>query len=92
MAGMGMSLASYGQGQQQEAMSQLADVSRDETQRNIRNEQNQAAAKAGNQQLGSTLGSLGGMAFAGAKYGAAAGPYGAIIGGIVGALAGNFFD
>ncbi len=47
--------------------------------------------KAGQMQLGSTLGALGGAAL-GAQYGAVGGPLGSLIGGAVGAIAAGLFD
>ena len=84
--GMGASLASYGQGQQQEAMGQLGAVAREETQREISNKQAEAQRKSGNVQLGATAGAMAGMA-----YGSALGPWGAMVGGLVGAVAGGLF-
>lgn len=83
--GVGATLQSLGQSQQQEAMSVLGAAAEQETRRNVQNEQIQQQKKAGNVQLGSTLGSLGG-------FYAVGGPLGALIGGTVGAIAGGLFD
>lgn len=88
--GLGGGLAGYGQAQQAEATQMLGQAAASENQRNIENEQLESQRKQGNQQLGATLGTLGGMAL-GAQYGSAAGPWGAVIGGLVGAVAGNLF-
>jgi hypothetical protein len=89
--GVGASLASYGQGQQQEAAKLMGVAAKEEEQRNVFNTQQKAAAKEGNTALGSTLGGLAGGALAGAEFGSAAGPWGTLIGGALGALAGGLF-
>lgn len=88
--GIGGGLATMGQQQQQMATGILGDAASQEAQRNQQNEQMEAARKQGNQQLGATLGTMGGMA-AGAQMGAGLGPWGALIGGALGAIAGNYF-
>lgn len=86
----GVGLAGYGLDQKQGAMRMMGDAAQQEQQRNIKNEQIRAQRKAGNQQLGSTLGAMGGM-YIGASYGSAGGPIGAAIGALVGAAAGSLF-
>lgn len=89
-AGSGPGLASTGIDQKRVAMAMLGEAAAQETQRNIANDQARQAAKAGNVQLGSTIGSLGGLAL-GAQYGAVGGPIGMAIGALVGAVAGGLF-
>jgi uncharacterized protein YcfJ len=88
--GVGANLVTAGQDQLGEATKGLKEAADEEAQRNAHNKENEAARKAGNQQLGGTLGAVGGMAI-GAQYGSALGPWGALIGGAVGALAGGLF-
>ena len=88
--GLGASLASLGQEQKREAVQMLGKAADEEAARNVKNQQLAAQDKAGKQQLGSTLGALGGMAL-GAQYGAIGGPMGALIGGAIGAFAGGLF-
>ena len=80
--GVGASLASYGQGQQQEAMQLLGQSAKDEAQLEMQNKAAEHQRKAGNVQLGATAGAMAGMAF---------GPWGAAIGGLVGAVGGGLF-
>lgn len=89
--GVGASLASMGQQQQSQAMQALGEAADLESQRNAANKRAEAQNKAGMQQLGGTLGALGGAAL-GAQYGTALGPWGALIGGAVGAIAGGLFS
>lgn len=89
--GVGATLQSLGQAQQQDAMSVLGNAAEQENRRNIQNEQIEQQQKAGKTQLGTMLGGLGGFAL-GAKVGAVGGPMGALIGGAVGAIAGGLFD
>ena len=89
--GVGASLASMGLDQKQEAMGVLRTVADQESERNATNKRLAAQAKAGRQQLGGTLGAMGGM-YLGAKVGAVGGPMGALIGGAVGAIAAGLFD
>jgi hypothetical protein len=89
--GIGGSLASYGMNQMMEGTQELGNVADQEARRNAANKANEMQARQGRQQLGATLGSLAGGAWAGAEYGSAAGPWGTLIGGIVGALGGNLF-
>lgn len=89
--GVGATLQSLGQAQQQEAMTMLGNAAEQENSRNIKNEQIEQQQKAGKVQLGLTLGALGGF-YAGAQVGAVGGPLGALIGGTVGAIAGGLFD
>jgi outer membrane lipoprotein SlyB len=84
-------LTGFGLDQKNDAMQTLGRVAGQETQRNIQNEQTEAARKAGNVQLGSTVGALGGAAL-GAKYGSVVGPWGTVLGGVVGAVAGSLFS
>lgn len=83
-------LVGFGQDQQQQAVQLLGRAAEQENDRNLANEQLERQRKAGNQQLGATVGTLGGFA-AGASYGAGAGPWGAVIGGLIGAIAGGAF-
>lgn len=89
MAGLniGASLASYGQGQKQEATEMLGRAAEQETTRNQQNKQLEAQRKAGNRSLGATAGALAGM-----QYGSALGPWGAVIGGAIGYVASGLFD
>ena len=89
--GVGATLQSLGQGVQQDAMSTLGAAAEQENRRNMQNRQIEQQQKAGQVQLGSTLGSLGGF-YAGSQIGAVGGPLGALIGGTVGAIAGGLFD
>lgn len=86
----GAGLAGIGLGHKQQAMDAAGQAARSETERDIANKQANTARKAGNAQLGSTLGALGGMAL-GAQYGAIGGPLGSLIGGVVGALGASLF-
>lgn len=88
--GMGGGLAGIGMQQGAQAMDMLGEVAKQEQQREIANEQMEQQRKAGNQQLGATVGALGGMAL-GAKIGAVGGPMGMAIGGLLGAVAGGLF-
>lgn len=76
----GETLLGLGAAQKRLAMDMLGQSAADEAKRNARNEQVETERKAGNSQLGSTLG--------GAAAGAAFGPWGALIGGAIGAIAG----
>lgn len=86
----GAGLAGAGLQQKREAMGALGRVAEQEQQRNITNEQNKMAAKAGNMQLGTTLGGLAGWQL-GASAGSVGGPLGALIGGVVGAIGASLF-
>lgn len=88
--GIGASLATMGQQQQGEAMEMLGRAASMEQERNQTNRDLRAQRKAGNVQLGSTVGAMGGMAL-GMKYGSAGGPWGAAIGAVVGGIAGSLF-
>lgn len=88
--GLGGGLIGAGVDQQQMAMRTLGKAADDEERREADNRQRERERKAGNQQLGSTVGALGGWAV-GASYGSAGGPWGAAIGGLVGAVAGGLF-
>lgn len=89
--GLGASLASIAGQQQEEAMRLQKEAADNETRREQQNKQIEAQEKAGRQQLGATLGAMGGFAL-GAQYGSAAGPWGAVIGGAIGAVAAGLFD
>jgi phage tail tape-measure protein len=89
--GVGASLASFGQGQKQEAVQLLGRAADEEAARNARNKQLEAEEEAGKKQLGASLGGLAGGAIAGATWGSAAGPWGTLIGGVIGAIAGGLF-
>lgn len=89
--GVGAGLASYGIGEQKQAMDLYGEAANQEAQRNAKNTEIEATRKAGNSQLGGTVGGLAGGAIAGAEFGSAAGPWGTLIGGLVGALAGRLF-
>lgn len=82
--GVGATLQSLGQGVQQDAMNTLGAAAEQENRRNMQNQQIEQQKQAGRVQLGSTLGSVAGMAVGG--------PMGALIGGTVGAIAGGLFD
>lgn len=88
--GLSGGLAGAAIGQQQQAMELMGRAADQEQSRILGNEQLERERKAGNQQLGSTLGGLAGWAV-GAQYGSAAGPWGAALGGLVGAVAGGLF-
>lgn len=88
--GVGASLATFGQNQQQEATQLLGKAADEESARNAKNKELEAQERAGKKQLGATVGGVAGMAI-GAEYGAAAGPWGALIGGVIGAVAGGLF-
>jgi uncharacterized protein YcfJ len=88
--GVGANLVSMGQEQLGEATKGLKEAADEESKRNAQNTLAEESRKQGNQQLGGTIGALGGMAI-GAQYGSALGPWGAIIGGAAGALAGRLF-
>jgi uncharacterized protein YcfJ len=87
---MGASLASIGMQQKDEAFKTLGEAAKQENERMNFNTTLERERKAGNVQLGGTLGAIGGMAL-GAEYGSAAGPWGALIGGAAGAIAGGLF-
>lgn len=89
--GVGASLASLGTAAKNDAMTSLGRVAEQETQREATNKQISAQNKAGNQQLATTAGALGGFAL-GAQAGSVGGPMGALIGGAVGAIASGLFD
>lgn len=89
--GVGANLASMGATEQQQGTQLLGKAADEEAQRNAKNTEIKAANKAGNQQLGATVGALGGFA-AGAQIGAIGGPMGALIGGAVGMLASGLFN
>lgn len=81
--GVGMSLAGYGQAQEQSGTRLLGEAAREEQTRNMENQRIEAQRKAGNQQLGATSGAMIGMQVGG--------PWGALIGGVIGGVAGGAF-
>lgn len=81
--GIGASLASFGADQKRDALQELGNAADQESRRNQKNQQIQQSAKAGNVQLGSTVGATAGSAF---------GPWGTLLGGAIGAVAGGLFD
>lgn len=83
-------LTGFGLDQRNDAMAALGKVADQEQERNMANKQIKAQTKAGNVQLGSTLGALGGFA-AGAQMGSVGGPIGALVGGVLGSVAGGLF-
>lgn len=83
--GVGATLQTLGQAQQQDAMAMLGSAAEQESRRNMQNQQLEQQEKAGKVQLGSTLGALGGFYVVG-------GPLGALIGGTASAIAGGLFD
>lgn len=83
-------LTGAGLQQKDEALAVLGRAADQEQQRSITNKQIEAQRKAGNQQLGATVGGLAG-AYAGAQAGAGLGPWGAMAGAVVGALASDLF-
>lgn len=90
--GRSPSLAAFGQSEQAEATGEIAKAADLETKREDENKVAKAQARAGNMQLGATVGGLGGGALAGAQFGSAAGPWGTLIGGLVGTIAGGLFS
>ena len=83
-------LVGFGQDQQQQAAQLLGAAAEQENDRNLANERLERQRKAGNQQLGATVGTAAGFAL-GAQYGSAGGPWGALLGGIIGAIGGGAF-
>jgi uncharacterized membrane protein len=77
-------LAGIGLQQKSEAINMMGQLAQQEQERNIHNQQMRDARRAGNQQLGTTLGSFAGMAMGG--------PVGMAIGAAAGLLAGSLFD
>jgi hypothetical protein len=86
----GAGLVGMGVRQKEGAMNALNQAAEGENRRNMAGKEAEATRKAGNTQLGSTLGAMGGMAL-GAQYGSVGGPMGMMIGSVVGALAGSLF-
>jgi hypothetical protein len=84
-------LAGYGLGVEEQADQGLSQSASDEARRNMENQRIMSANRAGNAQLGSTVGGLAGGALAGSEWGSAAGPWGAAIGAIAGGLLGGKF-
>lgn len=89
--GVGATLASIGQGVEKQGLEEYRVAADEEQKRNAENTMIRANEKAGNAQLGGTIGGLAGGAYAGATWGSAAGPWGTLIGGIAGALLGDSF-
>jgi len=81
--GRSPSLAAFGENQQDTATQGLGAAATEETQRNASNTMRAAQAKAGNEQLGGTIG---------AEWGSVIGPWGTVIGGVLGAVAGGLFS
>jgi hypothetical protein len=81
--GIGASLMQYGQDVQEQGMEALRAASGAETSREITNKRIEQANRAGNAQIGATLGSAGGMMIGG--------PIGALVGGVAGGLIGGMF-
>jgi outer membrane lipoprotein SlyB len=87
--GLGGSLAGAAQQQKAEANGLLAQTAKQEQQIEMTNQNLEQQRKAGNAQLGSTLGGMAGMyAATGTAVG---GPWGAAIGALVGGIAGGLF-
>jgi hypothetical protein len=80
--GVGATLLSQGQGQQQQAVQEMGEAAQQEQQRNVFNQQQEVSRKAGNAQLGATAGAL---------VGSALGPLGSMIGGVLGGVASKLF-
>jgi phage tail tape-measure protein len=80
--GIGASLASLGASRGREALQEAGEVAGMEQRRNIANQQLEQNEKAGNRQLGATIGSAVGMAW---------GPVGSLVGGAIGSIAGGLF-
>lgn len=89
--GLGASLVNMGAGQQAEATEMLGTAAKQEQERDIQNQTLHRQEKAGNVQLGSTLGAAGGMAY-GMKFGTAGGPWGMAIGALAGAVVGGLLS
>lgn len=88
--GVGASLVSQGLQEKSQAMGILGKAADEESQRNVQNQQIQAADKAGKQQLGATVGATLGLVYGagGAAAGAGAAAAGAAGAGAAGAAAG----
>jgi hypothetical protein len=79
----GGGLADFGQAQQRQALNALGQVADAEARRNMANQANKVAEKAGQKQLGGTAGAMIGMSVGG--------PWGAVIGGVLGSMAPDLF-
>lgn len=88
--GFGAGLDGMGDQKANDAFGMARQAAVNETQLNLAKKQHEAERKAGNAQLGGTVGTMAGMAI-GAKYGATMGPWGALIGGVLGAVVGRAF-
>ena len=80
--GIGASLASLGASRGREALQLSGEAAGMEQRRSIANQQLEQNEKAGNRQLGATIGSTIGMAW---------GPVGSLVGGAIGSIAGGLF-
>lgn len=98
----GAGLAGVGMQQQGQALDMLGRAAEQEQSRNLQNQQLEQQRKAGNVQLGSSIGSVGGAvagslltAQGGALAGSVAGPVGvavgAMVGGLLGSIGGSLF-
>jgi hypothetical protein len=81
--GIGANLATLGASRGREALQLAGEAAGMEQRRNIANQQMEQQEKAGNRQLGATLGSVAGMAIGG--------PIGSLLGGAIGGIAGGLF-
>ncbi len=86
----GAGLSGFGVSQRNDAMQALSQAADTEQRRNESNRRARESERAGNAQLASSIGALGGAAI-GAQYGSVGGPMGMAIGSVVGALAGSLF-
>ena len=89
--GLGASLTNMGAGQQAEATQLLASTAKQEAEREQQNVALHRQEKAGNVQLGSTLGAAGGMYY-GSQAGSVGGPWGMAIGALAGGIIGGLMS
>lgn len=89
--GFGSGLVGLADTKEDAAFGMSRAAAQNETNLNIAKDRAARERKAGNAQLGSTVGGLAGGAAAGAMYGSSAGLWGALIGGVIGAVAGGAF-
>lgn len=82
--GGGAGLLAMGANEGSQGLSMIGDAAQQETERNRMNEQMQQQRRAGNVQLGTSLGMMGAAALG-------AGPVGVAAAGIIGALSGDLF-
>jgi phage tail tape-measure protein len=80
----------YGVRQGAEALAEMGEAARAESERERFNRSIISANRAANMQLGSAAGAIAGAAL-GAKVGAIGGPVGAIVGSVIGGLLGRLF-